>query len=123
MDITNGTKKWDFLTGGWINSSPIVSNGVVYFGSNDYKLYAVDATTGVKKWEAMPQQFEFIESSPVIYNGLVYVGVGKSVYAYDATTGTQKWSFLSGRGFGAATACIVDKDGKVYHSGLSGAVQ
>jgi eukaryotic-like serine/threonine-protein kinase len=123
IDITNGTKKWDFLTGGWINSSPIVSNGIIYFGSNDYKLYAVEATTGIKKWEVTPEKFESIESSPVIYNGLVYVGVGKSVYAYDVTTGAQKWSFLTGRGFGRSTACIVDKDGKVFHSGLSGMVQ
>jgi eukaryotic-like serine/threonine-protein kinase len=123
LDATTGIKKWTFQTDGWVNNSPIVSNGIVYFGSNDNKLYALDATTGVKKWEVMPQQFEWVESSPVIFNGLIYVGVGKSVYAYDATTGTQKWSFLSGRSFGKATACIVDKDGKVYHSGLSGTVQ
>jgi eukaryotic-like serine/threonine-protein kinase len=123
IDAITGVKKWDFLTGGAIYSSPIASNGIVYFGSSDYKLYALDATTGVNKWEVMPQQFEWVESSPVIFNGLVYVGVGKSVYAYDAASGTQKWSFLSGRSFGKATACIVDNNGNVYHSGLSGAVQ
>ena len=123
LDANSGVKKWEFLTGGAIYSSPIVSNGIVYVGSADYKLYAIDATTGVKKWDVTPQEFEWVESSPVIYNGVVYVGVGKSVYAYDASTGAKKWAFLSARGFGSSSACIVDKDGKVFYPGISGIVQ
>ena len=34
----NGTKKWEFLTGG-ITRHAVVSNGGVYVGSEDKKLY------------------------------------------------------------------------------------
>lgn len=48
-DAATGLKRWDFVTGGEILSSPSVANGVVYLGSNDKKLYALDAVTGAKK--------------------------------------------------------------------------
>ena len=34
--------KWKFETGGSVYSSPAVVDGMVYFGSNDNYLYAVD---------------------------------------------------------------------------------
>ena len=46
--------KWaaPFLTGGPVFSSPTVVGGVVYVGSNDGKVYAIDAATGGAKWAA-----------------------------------------------------------------------
>ena len=41
MDIRSGQEKWKFKTGGEIESSPAISDGVVYFGSFDSYLYAV----------------------------------------------------------------------------------
>jgi outer membrane protein assembly factor BamB len=38
----NGTQAWNYTTGGPIVSSPTVSDGVVYFGSNDGYLYALN---------------------------------------------------------------------------------
>ena len=43
--------KWKFKTGDWISSSPNVSEGVVYFGSNDKHLYALDIKTGEEQWK------------------------------------------------------------------------
>ena len=43
--------KWKFKTAGEVSSSPFVSGGVVYFGSCDNYLYAVDSKTGKKKWK------------------------------------------------------------------------
>jgi outer membrane protein assembly factor BamB len=37
----NGTELWDFATGGTIISSPAYSDGVIYVGSNDGKMYAI----------------------------------------------------------------------------------
>jgi eukaryotic-like serine/threonine-protein kinase len=122
LDAATGAKKWAFLTGGWVNDSPIVSNGIVYFASYDYKLYAVDAATGVKKWEAMTD-IATLESSPVVFNGLVYITANKKVFAFDAITGAKKWESAPGGDVGTPSVCIVDKDGKVYQSGLNGAIQ
>jgi hypothetical protein len=42
----------DYATGGKISSSsPSVANGVVYFGSNDNNVNALNADTGGKLWE------------------------------------------------------------------------
>jgi outer membrane protein assembly factor BamB len=43
-------KLWSYTTGGEVNSSPAVANGVVYVGSEypDHKLYALNASTGAK---------------------------------------------------------------------------
>ena len=38
--------KWSYTTGGSVYSTPIVVNGVVYFGSEDNNVYALDASTG-----------------------------------------------------------------------------
>ena len=37
---------WSFETGDVIRSTPTVTGGAVYFGSNDNHVYALDAQTG-----------------------------------------------------------------------------
>ena len=64
--------KWKFKTGDWISSSPYVSEGVVYFGSNDEHLYALDAKTGELKWKF--ETAGSVNSSPDISEGFVYFG-------------------------------------------------
>ena len=40
------TALWRFTTEGWVSSALTVADGVVYVGSNDNHLYALDAATG-----------------------------------------------------------------------------
>lgn len=65
------TKKWVFQTGNFISSSPAVVNGIVYVGSFDGNLYAIDAISGTKEWT---YKIGSIDSSPAVVNGVVYVG-------------------------------------------------
>lgn len=47
----DGEKKWEFLTGGVVYSSPAIgTDGTIYVGSGDGKLYAINPD-GTKKWE------------------------------------------------------------------------
>ena len=42
VKVTAGVKLWEFKTGGYVNSSPAIgSDGTVYVGSMDSKLYAI----------------------------------------------------------------------------------
>src|SRR5437660_7552558 len=50
LNATSGAKQWSFSTGAGIFSSPVVANGILYFGSDDGNLYALDARSGTKKW-------------------------------------------------------------------------
>lgn len=73
---------WTFPTGDAVVSSPAVLDSVVYFGSQDGSLYAVDRATGEMLWSyATGDQ---ITSSPAAADGMVFVGShdGK-VYAFD----------------------------------------
>ena len=75
----NGTKKWEYLTGGIVNSSPAIGNdGTIHVGSFDKNLYALDAD-GKKKWNFFMD--DVVHSSPVIGNGVVYVGAGNNLFA------------------------------------------
>ena len=81
---------WDFYL-----SSPAVAGGVVYFGSGDGHVYAVDAGTGVLKWKF--KTGDVVHSSPAVSRGVVYVGSWDSYfYALDAETGALRWKFKTG---------------------------
>jgi outer membrane protein assembly factor BamB len=84
--------KWKFKTNGYVVSSPALADGVVYFGSTDGTLYAVDRDAGTLKWKAATGSR--VVSSPAVANGIVYFGSydGK-FYALDATSGKLKWKF------------------------------
>ena len=50
LDASTGTLLWSVLTGGAVNSTPVVADGVVYVGSADGSLYALDARSGDILW-------------------------------------------------------------------------
>ena len=43
--------KWKFPTGGRVVASAVARDAIVYFGSDDGNLYAVDAATGRQVWK------------------------------------------------------------------------
>ena len=73
--------KWSYAAADLVDSSPAVANGVVYVGSYDGKVYALNAKTGVELWSYTTGSYVF--SSPAVANGVVYVGSEDSmVYAF-----------------------------------------
>lgn len=77
-----------------ILSSPVVSDGVVYIGSRDSCLYAVDATKGTLKW-VHDYGGTWAISSPAVRDQVVYMGTadGYSVDALRAGDGQELWQF------------------------------
>jgi len=68
------TPIWEFEAGGRVLSSPAIgSDGTVYVGSYDKKLYAINGKSGVKLWEF--ETGDMVHSSLVIgSDSTVYVG-------------------------------------------------
>jgi len=64
--------KWKFKTQNGVGSSPAIADGVVYFGSRDNYVYAVDIKTGQEKWKFKTE--DRVYSSPAIADGVVYFG-------------------------------------------------
>ena len=86
---------WTFETGGAIMSSPAVVDGVVYFGSDDTYLHAVDAKTGKERWKFKTD--DFIEAAVLVQDGRAYVGSEDLfLYAVDTTTGKLLWKRETG---------------------------
>lgn len=97
---------WTAATGGPVRSSPAVSDGMVYVGSDDAKLYAFDAA-GLLNCSAGPPRTclarwvtttgGIVRSSPVVADGVVYVGSDDGgLYALHATTGMVVWKTITG---------------------------
>ena len=82
--------KWKFPTGDRIMSSPVWENKVLYFGSDDGNIYAVDSETGRQIWKRTTGGPA--PGTPAVANGMVYAGSydGK-FYALNARTGAIKW--------------------------------
>jgi len=108
------TKKWAYDSGNSIvsgfYSSPAVAGGVVYVGSGDGSVYALDAASGTKKW-ASTTGSSFV-SSPAVAGGVVYVGSDDgNVYALDAASGAKKWASPTGTSIVSSPAVA---NGAVY---------
>ena len=105
-----GIIKWAFATGGPIHSSPAVAGGIVYFGSQDSTLYALDSATGSLIWQFHAESL--IRTSPAVVDGVLYFGAHDgSIRALDAATGEQLWSY---REEYAITSSPAVADGLVY---------
>ena len=112
-DLGTGAERWRFITEGPVRFAPVVGGGVVYFGSDDGFLYAVDAATGSLKWKTRgapddrPDHRMLVNSrmssrwpvrgGPVLQDGVLYAGCGlwpsEGVFlvAVDSATGVVKW--------------------------------
>ena len=105
---------WEFETGAGVLSSPAIgSDGTVYVGSQDEKLYAINGKTGGKLWEFVTGGY--VHSSPAIgSDGTVYVGsVDGKLYALNGKTGVKLWEFQTGS-LVTSSSPAIGSDGTVY---------
>lgn len=121
LDAETGRELWRFRAG-VIESSPLLVDGVLYFGSWDKKMYALDAETKRVLWTVGTG--DKIKGGPAYANGTIFFGsYDDKVYAVDARTGKTRWS-ASGNGNFYATPALAygrvfvgSTDGRVYAFG------
>ncbi len=76
------------------DSSPIVSDGVVYYGNQFGTLYGLDIRTGVEVFNFKTTDNRRIRVKPAISENLIYIGdSGGKVYAIDLSTAKADWIF------------------------------
>jgi len=91
----SGDLGWRFQSRRRILSSPVIHDGIVYFGSDDWYLYALDIEMGMSVWRFRTRG-EVI-STPVIGDGRVFVGCADgSIYAVDLDNGRESWRYEVG---------------------------
>jgi len=102
---------WRFETGGSVESTPAVADGVLYVASTDPSLLALDASDGELLWRYRTGQA--VPFSPTVAEGVVYVGWSDRHFrALDAATGDLLWaSKTDGRPEPSAPVVV---DGTIY---------
>jgi hypothetical protein len=93
-----------------------VAKGVVYVGSSDGKLYALNARTGALLWSYTTAGGV---DSTAVSNGVVYFGSNgdHSVYALNASTGAKLWSYTTG-GYVVSSPAV--SNGVIYIGSFDG---
>jgi len=140
LDAANGKELWKhYYWFSWIESPPVVRDGVVYTGSSDgVGIFAIDARDGTLRWKTAVPGWAWPRTA--VSDKLVVaatVGAGAypgaragSLVAIDRATGAIRWLYLDPPsadtvakkaewGFAAAPAVA---DGVVYAADLQGRV-
>ena len=104
VDASTGARRWRVTTGPdlplpWGHesgdhylSSPAYVEGTIVVGSGDGGIYALDATSGRKKWRAQTEGR--VRASPAVANGRVYAGsYDGRVYCFDLASGALRWRY------------------------------
>jgi outer membrane protein assembly factor BamB len=111
LNAVTGAVKWRFYTEAPVRIAPAYDAGRVYIGSDDGRVYCVDATTGAQNWsysagpagaKLIAAEHKFISPTPcrtgvLVQNGTAYAGFGllpwENAYlvALNATTGAELW--------------------------------
>jgi len=93
VDIGTDKLRWKRKIGDVL--SPVISNGIAYFGSrDDNTLYAVDVKTGNIKWKLQitsSAEGGFLEG--LAYKDKVYFSNHDELFSADAITGQKGWNF------------------------------
>lgn len=148
IDAASGTQRWRFQTRGERRftapgihgaiprtermpdpfdvflSSPAIADGVLYIGSGDQHVYALDAASGALRWSFRAE--DVIHASPAVHEGVVYIGSwDRNLYALDARSGAERWRYTTGNDttiynqIGIASSAAVT-DGMVFVGGRDG---
>ncbi len=112
LDAATGTTLWNYrrqtpndipLCCGQVNRGVALLNGTVYIGTIDSYLVALDARSGLVKWEVKVADFKegvSLTGAPLAVKDKIIVGMAGGEYgvrgfldAYDAKTGERAWRF------------------------------
>ncbi|MDQ2984974.1 MAG: PQQ-like beta-propeller repeat protein [Actinomycetota bacterium] len=127
FDVRTGKIRWRHVIGP-SETSPVISDGVVYVGDWRNNVYAFTATTGRLHWKYSTG--DKIKGGPAISGNRLYVGSYDGyLYALDKRTGRLIWrsasqqrlggkgTFYSGPAVAYGRVYIGSTDGKVYSYG------
>lgn len=111
LNCTDGTVVWKFKTigdtyfpNGEVQKGAVIDSGIVYFGSRDYNIYALDTKTGRGHWN-MKEQGSWIIATPLVYNQNIYFGTSDThrFYCLNKKNGEIIWKLaLPMRVYGSA---------------------
>lgn len=89
-----GNPKWRFKAKRALTSSPVYSNGLIYVGSVDTLLYALDAKNGYIIWRFRMSKASI--STPFISENFLFTGsVDTHIYCVDIHSAREIWNYAT----------------------------
>lgn len=89
-----GRLSWMFECEDEVRGTPVFHSGVVYVGSYDYNLYALDAVTGEFIWKYATDGG--IVSRPSVHDGTIYFGSeDRRLHAIVQRSGKLSWTYFT----------------------------
>jgi outer membrane protein assembly factor BamB len=136
LEAATGAVAWKrYIWFSWVESSPVVRDGIAYVGSSDAAaLYAFDARSGRPVWKT--DVWGWAWGQPAVTDGRVYMGTSAlggylvahhaGIMAVDRATGAPAWRHLAppapaDKAYGFTGSASVG-GGRVYAGGLDGKV-
>jgi outer membrane protein assembly factor BamB len=105
--------KWSVKTGGAVYSSPLCFNGNIYIGSDDSKLYCIDASTGTKIWEF--KTGGIIRCRPAVFNGnILFTSDDGNLYCVNSESGNKVWAINIGNNITRVLPSLSNAPGDIY---------
>lgn len=141
---SDGQTVWSFNAGNYtdnrcnpakfgVDSTAALSDGKLYFGAGNAKLYALNAATGNQIWQSQlgnPDDAYHIYASPVVFDNKIYVGLAShcvnpcvrgKIVCVDANSGNILWTFFTAPegslGGGVWSSCAVDPNRRMIYVG------
>ena len=115
---------WKFQTDNQIESSAILYNNKIYFGSDDFNIYCLDSLTGNEQWRFSTDNQ--VRSTPIIANKKLFIGsMDFYFYCLDALDGKLLWKNRTGGPIDSSPLIEGDKvifgsyDGYLYALNIS----
>jgi outer membrane protein assembly factor BamB len=100
LDAKTGRTRWKF-TAGVVESAPLIVGHVLYFGSKDRHVYAVDLRRKRNRVRWTYETDDEVVAAPAYANGTIFAATnGGRVYAINARTGKLRWRAESFARFG-----------------------
>ena len=125
LDAKTGRMKWKFTVGA-VESAPLVVGHVLYFGSWDRRVYALDLRRKRNRVLWSYQTDDKVVAAPAYANGTIYAATnGGRIYALTAGTGKLRWRAESFSRFGNREyfyAAPTVAYGRVYAGNTDGTV-
>ncbi len=110
-------EKWSLSTFAPVLGGAAIVGGVVYVGSENGSMYALNAANGKVGWRV---DVGHVSSTPAVANGVVYVSTASPVVAMKASTGEVLWRFYTY--YGSFHSSPVVANGVVYVASNSTAI-
>jgi outer membrane protein assembly factor BamB/tRNA A-37 threonylcarbamoyl transferase component Bud32 len=111
-----GKIKWRVRAKRAITSSPAAADDIMYYGSVDGNIYAIDAKTGWSIWRFRMDRGTI--SSPQVVNNQIFIGSADgNIYCIDTRSSKEVWRFNTGHQ--VSSSPTIHKD-SVYCGGVDG---